>query len=97
MRGKQWNAFEEKKHRLIRPPILHMPNHEGRFHLYLDTSKFATGNILYQIQNGKSKFIAYASKRLPWAVRNCSNIEFELWSLANNIASFSHLFKKGGF
>ena len=31
--------------------MLHMPNHEGRFHLYSDTSTFATGSALYQIQN----------------------------------------------
>ena len=42
-----------------------MPNHEGRFHLYSDTSKFATVSALYQIQNGKPRLIAYASKRLP--------------------------------
>ena len=39
----------------MKPPILHMPNHVGRFHLYSDTSKFATGSALYQIQNGKPK------------------------------------------
>ena len=35
-----------------------MPNKTGRFHLYSDTSKFATGSTLYQIQNGKPKLIA---------------------------------------
>ena len=34
-------------------PSLHMPNKTGRFHLYSDISKFATGSTLYQIQNGK--------------------------------------------
>ena len=29
----QQNGFEEIKHRLKKPPILHMPNHIGRFHL----------------------------------------------------------------
>ena len=47
-----------------------MPNHEGRIHLYLDTSKFAEGSALYQIQNGKQRLIAYASKRLLEAVRS---------------------------
>ena len=37
-----------------------MPNKTGRFHLYSDTSKFATGSALYQIQNGKPKLIAHA-------------------------------------
>ena len=48
----QQDSFEEIKCRLVRPPILHMPNTTCRFHLYLDMSKFATGSALYQIQNG---------------------------------------------
>ena len=74
-----------------------MPNMTGRFHLYSDTSKFATGSVLYHIQNGKPKLIAYASKRLPEAARNYSITELELCRLAINIASFSHLFKRVDF
>ena len=66
----QQEAFEEIKCRLIKAPILHTPNCEGRFHLYSDTRKFATGSALYQIQNGKLRLIAYASKRLPEAIRS---------------------------
>ena len=73
--GKQQDAFEGIKHRLIKPPILHIPNSTGRFHLYSDTSEFAIGSALYQIQNGKPKLIAYVSKRLPEAARNYSIIE----------------------
>ena len=58
----QQKAFDEIKHRLQRPPVLHLPNRHGRFQLYSDTSKFATGSVLYQIQNGQPKLIAYASK-----------------------------------
>ena len=89
------DAFEEIKQRLVKTLILHMPNCEGRFHLYLDMSKFAMGSTLYHIQNGKPKLIAYASKRLPEAVR--SYLITELCSLAINIASFSHLLKRVDF
>ena len=51
------------------------------------------GSALYQIQNGKPKLKAYASKRLPEAARNYSITELELCRLAINIASFSHLLK----
>ena len=45
----QQEAFEEIKRRLVRASVLHIPNHEGRFHLYSDTSKFTAGSALYQI------------------------------------------------
>ena len=31
-------AFEEIKSRLVKPPMLHLPDCKGRFHLYSDTS-----------------------------------------------------------
>ena len=90
-------AFEEIKNRLQKPPILHLPDNKGRFHLYSDTSKYATGSALYQIQNGKPKLIAYASKRLPQAAQNYSITELEMHGLAINIASFAHLLKRVDF
>ena len=90
-------AFEEIKNRLQKPPILHLPDEKGRFHLYSNTSKYATGSALYQIQNGKPKLIAYASKRLPEAARNYSITELEMCGLTINIASFAHLLKKVDF
>ena len=78
----------------MKPPVLHMPNKTGRFHLYSDTSKFATGSALYQIQNGKQKLIAYVSKRLPEAAKSYSITELELYGLAIYIASFAHLLKR---
>ena len=65
----QRTTFEEMKHRLIKPPVLQLPNSAGRFHLYSGTSKFATGSTFYQIQNGKTKLIAYTGKRLPEAAK----------------------------
>ena len=74
-----------------------MPNKTGRFHLYSDTSKFATGSALYQIQNDKPKLIAYASKRLLEAAKSYTITELELCGLAINIAIFSHLLKRVDF
>ena len=74
----QQEVFEGIKRKLVKAQVLHMPNHEGRFHLYSDTSRFAAGSALYQIQNGKPKLIAYASKRLPETVRSYSITELEL-------------------
>ena len=90
----QQDSFEEIKHRKMKPPVLHIPNKTGKFHLYSDTGKFATGSALYQIQNGKPKLIAHVSKRLPEAAKSYSITELELCELVINIASFSHLLKR---
>ena len=74
----QQHAFDEIKHRLQRPPVLHLPNRQGCFQLYSDISKFATGSALYQIQNGQPKLIVYASKRMPEAAKNYSITELEM-------------------
>ena len=61
----QQDAFEEIKSRMQNPPVLSMPNRKGRFILYSDTSKLATGSVLYQFQDGNPMFIADTSKRMP--------------------------------
>ena len=58
---------------------------------------FTTGSVLYQIQNGQPRLIAYASKRMPEAAKNYSIRELEMCGLAMNIATFSHLLKTVDF
>ena len=91
----QQTAFEVIKNSLQKTPILHLPDKKGRFHLYSDTSKFVTGSMLYQIQNGKPKHIA--SKRLPEATQNDSITKLEMCGLTFNIASFMYLLKRVDF
>ena len=43
----QQEAFEEIKTRVQNPPVLSMPDRKGRFILYSDTSKLATGSMYY--------------------------------------------------
>ena len=85
------------KNRLPKPPVLHLPDKKGRFQLYSDTSKFAMGSVLYQIQNGKSRLTAYACKRLPEAARNYSITDLEMCGLDINITGFAHLLKRVDF
>ena len=87
----QQAVFEEIKSRLQKPLILHMPDRKGRFLLYSDTSKHATGSALYQVQDGKPKLIAYTSKGMPEAAKNYSITELEMCGLAINIVRFAHL------
>ena len=90
-------AFEEIKHGLVKLTVLYLPDNKGRFHLYSDTSEFATGIVLYQIQNEKHKLIEYTITRLPEAAMNYSIIELEMCRLALNIAGFVHILKRVDF
>ena len=74
----QQKAFDEIKSRLLKPPVLSMPDKRGRSLLYSDTSKYTTGSALYQVQDGKPKLIAYVSKRMPEAARKYSITELEM-------------------
>ena len=93
----QQKAFDEIKSMLLKPPILSMPDRRVRYLLYSDTSKFATGSALYQVQDGKPKLIAYMSKRMSEAAKNYFLTELEKCGLAINIASFAHLLKRVDF
>ena len=74
----QQKAFDEIKSRLLKPPVLNLPDRKCRFLLYSDTSKLATGTAVYQVQDGKPKLIAYLSKRMPEAAKNYSITELEM-------------------
>ena len=74
-----------------------MSDKRGRFTLYPDMSKHATGSALYQVQDGSPRLIAYVSKRMPEAAKNCSITELEMCGLAINVASFAHLLKRVDF
>ena len=73
-----------------------MPDRRGRFLLYSDTSKFATGSALYQVQDGKPKLIAYTSKRMPEAAKNYSITDLEMCGLAIKHCKFCTFVEKSG-
>ena len=74
-----------------------MPDRKGRFLLYSDTSKHATGSALYQVQDGRPRLIAYASKRMPEAAKNYSITGLQMCGWAFNITSFAHCLKRVDF
>lgn len=91
----KWNeecqkAFDVIKLLLIKPPVLRMPDSVGLFTLVSDTSKIATGGVLYQAQGpyNKKYIVGYNSKKLPAAARNYSITELELFGLVINVHAF---------
>ena len=74
-----------------------MPDKVGRFQLYSDTSKYATGGALYQMQNGKPKLIAYSSKRLLEAAHNYSIYRVGNVWIGNKYCKLCTFIEKGRF
>ena len=63
-KDRQQMAFEALKACLICVPVLGFPTDDGRFLLETDTSLFAVGGVLNQIQDDREVVIAYASRSL---------------------------------
>jgi hypothetical protein len=63
-------AFEQLKERLSSPPILAYADFDQPFILHMDASMQVLGAVLYQIQNGHKRVIAYASRGLRNAEKN---------------------------
>ena len=74
-------AFQTLKHKLISAPILALPRFGQPFQLYTDSSDFAVGCVLEQLQDGKSRVIAYASHVLTPNKRKWSAFQREAYGL----------------
>ena len=77
----QQQAFQSMKDRLCTTPGLAYPNFELPFILTTDASKVAIGAILSQVQDGKERPIAYASRQLNTAEQNYTVSEQEMLTL----------------
>ena len=72
-------SFEELKKVLTGADIMGYPlNDAGEFRLDVDASDVGLGGILHQVQNGRDRVIAYASRSLNKAEKNYCITEKEL-------------------
>jgi transposase InsO family protein len=90
-----WNeecqlAFEQLKTRLTTAPILTFPDFSCPFILDTDASGVGIGAVLSQIQDGKERVIAYASRKLSKAERKYSVTKQELLAAVVFIKRFRH-------
>uniref|UniRef100_A0A3P9I2U1 Gypsy retrotransposon integrase-like protein 1 n=1 Tax=Oryzias latipes TaxID=8090 RepID=A0A3P9I2U1_ORYLA len=88
-------AFELLKDRLTKAPLLGYADFKLPFVLETDASNLGLGAVLYQVQGGKRRVIAYASRRLRGAEkndRNYSSMKLELlalkWAVTEKFRSY---------
>jgi hypothetical protein len=77
----QQQAFQSMKDRLCTTPVLAYPNFEVPYILTTDASKVAIAAILSQVEDGKERPIAYASRQLNIAEQNYTVSEQEILAL----------------
>ena len=89
----KWNnecqsAFELLKHRLTSAPILTHPDFTQSFILDTDASQNAIGAALSQVQDGKERVVAYASKVLSKSEKKYCVTRKELLAVVTFIKHF---------
>ncbi|UYV80731.1 hypothetical protein LAZ67_19001552, partial [Cordylochernes scorpioides] len=84
----QEKAFEVLKTALISEPVLGHFDESADTHLHTDASGHGIGAVLLQIQGGKERPIAYASRSLTKAENNYSTTEKECLDVVWSISEF---------
>ena len=83
------HSFESIKKALVSADVMGYPlNEAGEFVLDVDASDIGIGGILHQIQDGRERVIAYASRALNKAERNYCITEKELLAVRYFIEYF---------
>jgi len=77
----QQSAFDSVKRLLTKSPILGINDYSLPFIVHTDASGLGLGEVLLQKQDGKERVIAYASRGLRAAERNCPAHKLEIFAL----------------
>ena len=79
------------KEKLITAPIFAYPEVDGqKFILDTNASSFAIGAVLSQVQDGRERVIAYASRTLEKPEQNYCVTKNEMLAVANSTKNLKH-------
>ena len=87
---KTQKTFDQLQSSLCSAPILAYPRPDALFILDCDASNVGIGSVLQQVQDGKEKVIAYASKRLDKTQQRYSVTRRELLAMVTFIYQLKH-------
>jgi len=88
-RREQW-AFDSMKKVLSSARILAFPDFSVMFHVATDASKQGIGAVLYQIVNGKMRWISFVARSLQKSERQYSATKLELLAVVFALVRFRH-------
>ena len=91
----QQEAFETLQRLCSEPPTLAYADFKAPFVLYTDASGDGLGTVLYQVQDGQKRVIAYASRSLPKSERNYPVHKLEFLALKWAITDKFHEYLYG--
>ncbi len=91
------NNFELIKKVIVKSSVLFLPDRTGEFVLECDFSAKFVGSVLYQVQNGEKRVIAFFSAVMPDAACRYSRSEIELCSVKKLMIHFQYLLKYAHF
>ncbi len=86
----QEDAFQAIKRALTTPPVLALPNKEDPFVLDTDSSDYAIGAEILQVQGGVERVVAYGSTSLSPEQRNYCTTRKELLAVIKFTRQFRH-------
>ena len=92
----QQETFDQLKELCCTTPILAYPDHKLPFILHTDSSTEGLGAILYQVQGGEKKVIAYASRSVNKAESHYPAHKLEFLALKWAITEKFHDYLYGG-
>ncbi|KAJ8030369.1 hypothetical protein HOLleu_26770 [Holothuria leucospilota] len=88
-------SFDTIRNLMCNPRVLYLPKREGRFTLYSDTSRVATGSYLTQTINGKEYLLGYYSKKFLLQKREPPTSRLRNLSFKLSQFTFKIGYKKG--
>jgi hypothetical protein len=89
---KEQTAFEDLKKAVTTAPVLAFPNDSAAYRVEADSSDFATGGVLSQVQeDGKWHPVAFLSKSLDEVQRNYDIGDKEMLAIIRALTEWRHL------